>query len=467
MSLVLLKGELPALDHTSTAERAVRSSVNDSLRRSGDPGKLATRKLTSLLRQCLVFTLAVLFCCAAARAQDPSGTPTPPGMTPPNPCDNKGLSEKVKCLKQFYDKVTKSEGVHLVTGSVVPRSGLAAGIGYTKTSASEDWRTKFDASARASIKKYWEVDTNFRLTKSSNTFSGSGGPSGDLKIDLYALVKDMPRLDFFGIGPNSREQDRAVYHYREAALGVDISKPVAPNFDIGGAFETVLPRIEFIQNPTIRSVERVYSEANAPGIRRQPTYLHFVAFAGLHSAGQPESRKINYRFLYHFYQDVTEHRFSFRRFDADLGHKFPFGKNEVRIRGRVSFSETKGSQRVPFYLMQTLGGANIENDDTLRGFRDYRFRDRDFGLLQLEYMRTVYGPINLIAFYDTGKVAPSIDRFNLGRMRHTYGFGMVIVPRRNDNVLFRFYVALGSGEGSHTYFGAGDLFGGRPNRLVR
>jgi hypothetical protein len=217
----------------------------------------------------------------------------------------------------------------------------------------------------------------------------------------------------------------------------------------------------------VRSVERVYSDAQAPGIRRQPVFLHFVAFAGLHSAGQPESRRLNYRFFYHFFQDVQDHRFSFRRFDADLQHKFPFGKNEVRIRGRLSFSETKDLQREPFYLMETLGGSNIKNEDTLRGFRDYRFRDRDFALLQLEYMRTVYGPINLIGFYDTGKVAPSISRFDAGRLRHTFGAGLVIVPRRTDNVLFRFYVAFGSGEGMHTYFGLGDLLGGRPERLVR
>jgi len=423
----------------------------------------------SLLRHCLALTLVMLVFCVVARSQDAQATATPSGTTPPNPCDtpHKGIEDTAKCFKHFYDKLTRSEGVRLVVGSVVPGSGMAAGIGYGKTEVSENWRLKFDSSARVSVKKYWEVDTNLRLTKSSNTFSGSGGPPGDLKIDLYALVKDMPRLDFFGIGPESKEQNRAVYHYREGVIGMDISKPVAPAFDIGGAFETILPRIQYIKNPTVRSVERVFSDANAPGIRRQPTYLHFVAFAGLHSAGQPESRMVNYKFFYHFYDDVTEHRFSFRRFDADLDNKFPFGKNEVRIRGRLSFAETSDLQRVPFYLMQTLGGSNIQNDDTLRGFRDYRFRDRDLGLLQLEYMRTVYGPINLIAFYDTGKVASSISHFSDGRLRHTYGFGMVVVPRRGDNVLFRFYVALGSGEGSHTYFGAGDLFGGRPDRLVR
>jgi hypothetical protein len=421
------------------------------------------------LRYPLVLAISILLFCAGASAQAPPGSATPPGTTPANPCDtpNKSLADTAKCLKHIYDKVTKSEGVHLVTGAVVPGSGFAAGIGYGKTRVSEKWRMKYESSARVSFKKYWEIDTNLRLTKSSNTFSSDSGPTGDLKINLYGLVKDMRRLDFFGIGPNSREQDRAVFHYDEGVIGADISKPVAPAFDVGGAFETILTRIVFIKDPTVRSVERVFSDANAPGINTQPTFLHFVAFAGLHSTGQPESRMLDYKFFYHFYQDVEEHRFSFRRFDADLKHKFPFGKNEVRIRGRLSFAETKDLQRVPFYLMQTLGGSNISNDDTLRGFRDYRFRDRDLALLQLEYLRTVYGPINLIGFYDTGKVAPSISRFDEGRLRHTFGLGLVVVPRRGDNVLFRFYVAFGSGEGMHTYAGLGDLLGGRPDRLVR
>jgi outer membrane translocation and assembly module TamA len=103
----------------------------------------------------------------------------------------------------------------------------------------------------------------------------------------------------------------------------------------------------------------------------------------------------------------------------------------------------------------------------LRGFRDYRFRDRDLVLLQTEYLRQVYGPVDFIAFYDTGKVAPSISRLDEGRLRHTYGLGIVVAPRRGENVLFRFYVALGSGEGSHTFFGVGDALGGRADRLIR
>jgi hypothetical protein len=418
----------------------------------------------NMFRSSILIGLTLLSC-AMARSQTPP--PAAPVPTPfaTDPCGESGFEKWLSCQKKRYDKLTNKNGFRLVIGSVAPGGGLAGGVGFGHHTNDPNWRTDFVSSARVSVKKYWELDANLRLTKTS---SSTTAPSdlGNLKINLYALVKDMQRLDFFGLGPESREQDRAVFHYREGVVGVDIAQPITPRFDIGGTVEGIWPNIVHISNPTVTSVERKFTEALAPGLNEQPPFLHVAAFARLNSRGQPEQRKLEYLFLYHFYQDLDDHLYSFRRFDADLRHKFPLGSNnEIRIRGRFAFSETSEGQRVPFYLMETLGGSNIRGDDTLRGFRDYRFRDRDYMLVQSEYLRRLYGPIDLILFYDFGKVASSISRFDEGRMRHTYGAGIVVVPRQLDNVLFRFYVALGSGEGSHTYLNGG--ISGRGDRLTR
>lgn len=441
----------------------------------------ARRKTSGALVRCLFACLALLLCCAASRAQTPApvaptteDTPAAPGA---KPCDTppgktkKGINDYFKCLKHYYDLLTAKDGFHLVHGSVAPGSGTALGVGFSNRHRTPNWQSQFDASARASFKKYWEVDSNLRLTKTSAGFGKCDdyGPQGALKIDLYGQVRDMPRLDYFGLGSESREENRAVYHYREGVIGADIAKPSSHVcwLDVGGVVEGVFPDIIPITNPTVRSVERVYNETGAPGITTQPgAFLHLAAYARIHSRKQPEARRVEYIFVYHAYQDLQEHRYSFRRFDMDLRNKFPIGaNNEIRVRGRLSLSETRDGQRVPFYLMETLGGSNIHGDDTLRGFRDYRFRDRDYALLQTEYLRRLYGPIDFIAFYDTGKVASSVSHFGDGRLRHTYGLGIVVVPRQLDNILFRFYVALGSGEGSHTYIGGGNT--GRGSRLIR
>ncbi|MBV9929002.1 MAG: hypothetical protein JOZ96_28575 [Acidobacteria bacterium] len=452
-----------------------------------EDARRARRVATGAVLRRLPVCLALLLCCAAARAQTPPPRApvaepepdAPSAIPPPDPCalppgkDKRGINEYFKCLKSKYELVTVKgyHGLHFVHGSVAPGGGQAGGVGINHATTSEHWFTQSDASARVSIKKYWELDANLHLEKfptSQTPCTTKLGPQNVTKFDLYGLVKDMPRLDYFGTGPESREQDRAVYHYREGVVGADFSTASERHcwLDVGGAIEGIFPDIRPITNPTVRSVERVYNEATAPGLGAQPAYLHLAAYARIHEARQPEARKFEYVFLYHVYQDLQEHRYSFRRFDMDLRNKFPIGANtELRVRGRLSLSETSEGQRVPFYLMETLGGSNIRGDDTLRGFRDYRFRDRDYALVQTEFLQRFYGPLDFIAFYDTGKVASSVSRFGDGRLRHSYGLGIVVVPRQLDNVLFRFYVALGTGEGSHTYFGGGGTQRGA--RLIR
>ncbi|HEX8293446.1 MAG TPA: hypothetical protein VF570_16920, partial [Pyrinomonadaceae bacterium] len=360
--------------------------------------------------RCLLLCLTLLCCCAPLRAQTPpppppAPTPEPPAGTPgANPCEkgqgeSRSLTDWLKCGKHLYDKVSSKDGVHAVFGGVAPGGGLGGGVGYGRRGRSGDWQHQFDVSGRATVRKYWALDANLRLTKMSSGFGKCDefGPQGALKMNLYGQVRDMPRLDYFGLGPSSGEEDRAVYHYREGVVGFDISKPSSRLcwLDVGGAVEGIFPDLVTITNPTVNSVERAYDEASAPGLAAQPAYLHLAAYARLHSRRQPEARRVEYLFVYHLYQDVQEHRYSFRRFDADLRNKFPVGEdNEIRVRGRVSLSGARAGQRVPFYLMETLGGSNVRGDDTLRGFRDYRFRDRHYALLQTEYLRRLYGPLD-------------------------------------------------------------------------
>ncbi len=413
--------------------------------------------------------MIIFLSCVVAWSQTPP--PRPPELPPSgtNDCEtqpgqSKGLTYFFKCGKHLFDRVTGREGFRLVIGSVAPGGGLAAGVGYKHKTDGPTWQTEFSSSSRISYRKYWEIDANLGLRKTSASRNDE-----NLKTNIYGFVKDMPRLDFFGLGPETSKDDRVVFHYREAVVGADISQPINRWFDLGGAVEGIWPEIIQIDNPTVTSVERKYTEATAPGLNSQPPYVHLAAFARLHSAGEQESeesRRLEYLFLYHLYQDVGDHLYSFRRFNADLRHKFPFGdKNQFRLRGRLSLADTSQGQRVPFYLMETLGGSNIRGDVTLRGFRNYRFRDSDHFLVQTEYLRQLRGPIDLITFYDFGKVAPSWSRFDEGRMRQTFGGGIVVVPRKLDNVVFRLYVGLGSGEGARTHFGLS--LSGRGNRVTR
>jgi hypothetical protein len=106
---------------------------------------------------------------------------------------------------------------------------------------------------------------------------------------------------------------------------------------------------------------------------------------------------------------------------------------------------------VPFYLMETLGGSNLNGDPTLRGFADYRFRANDQVLIQTEYDRRIRGPIGVLGFYDVGQVANKVSDLSFSDMRQSFGFGLGVWA--GGRIWFKAYVGLGSGEGRHTYFG--------------
>lgn len=458
------------------------------------------QKMCGLQRRFLAVCVALISCCVQLAAQQPlpsltpqpdeSSTPTAPVTLPPggqlqdDPCAdykvNKNLDNFILCAQKRYDDFSW-RGIRPVIGGVVPGSGLGGGVGYSWLDRKEKdeggvsvvLQKEFKAEAKVTVRKYWQADASFRIVRSTDKFqSTTPGASGidlpDLTMNFYGQVKDMPRLDFFGLGPETDESGLAKFHYRESVIGADISRAFTKRLDIGGAVEGIWPRLTTITDPSVRPVEQAYNEQTAPGLFADPTYLRVVVYVGLHSPGQTERRRISYDFFYNVFYDWKEGRYSFRRFDADLKHKFRLGdKSELRVRGRLSFSETRAGQRVPFYLQETLGGSNIRSEDTLRGFRDYRFRDRNFALLQTDFMRELYGPIKFIAFYDVGKVARNLSNFDEGRLRQTFGLGVVVMPRQLDKIMFRFYIALGSGEGSHIFFGPGESLLGGSNKLVR
>jgi hypothetical protein len=121
-------------------------------------------------------------------------------------------------------------------------------------------------------------------------------------------------------------------------------------------------------------------------------------------------------------------------------------------------------------VYRLLRGRDIENQPTLRAFRDYRFRGPNLMMVQVEYdrrlcqeckpcgqgtLRTVCTHLGLLVAYDAGKVALRKSDLDFSEMRQSFGGGFAIYLA--DRVVFRVAVALGGGEGAHPYFGIADF----------
>jgi outer membrane protein assembly factor BamA len=106
---------------------------------------------------------------------------------------------------------------------------------------------------------------------------------------------------------------------------------------------------------------------------------------------------------------------------------------------------------VPFYYQRTLGGP-----DDLRGFRQFRFRDRNQLLLQAEYRWEIFTAVDGALFYDTGKVASRVEDLNFQDLESDYGIGFRFGTA--NGVFLRVEGAFGSRDGKHFILRYGHVF---------
>ena len=106
---------------------------------------------------------------------------------------------------------------------------------------------------------------------------------------------------------------------------------------------------------------------------------------------------------------------------------------------------------MPFYYQRTLGGP-----DDLRGFRQFRFRDKNVLLLQAEYRWEIFTAVDGAIFYDAGRVAPRFEDLGFNDLESDYGIGFRFGTR--NGVFLRVEGAFGSSGGKHFILRFGHVF---------
>ena len=123
----------------------------------------------------------------------------------------------------------------------------------------------------------------------------------------------------------------------------------------------------------------------------------------------------------------------------------------IALRAFASTSDVSDGNEVPFYLQPYLGG-----NDTMRGFREYRFRGPHSILFQGEYRFEIWSGLDMAFFYDTGKVAFRREDLGINDLEKDYGFGFRFNTR--EGVVVRVDAGFGSRDGKHLYITFGGVF---------
>ena len=196
-----------------------------------------------------------------------------------------------------------------------------------------------------------------------------------------------------------------------------------------------------------------------PGIAGTSRYLHgnaSIAADTRDHADHPASGGL-YRAAAAQYSDRGTGQFSFRRYEAEGAQFLPFLEKKwvIALHGWGVFSDTSADHQVPFYLLPSLGGNN-----TLRGYYDYRFHDRNMLVANIESRWALFSRVDLAAFVDAGNVAARVGDLNLDK--RSYGVG--IRAHSETSTYVRLDVAHGP-EGWRVFIKMSDPF--RFSRLSR
>jgi hypothetical protein len=248
------------------------------------------------------------------------------------------------------------------------------------------------------------------------------------------------------------------------------------NFSLQGEVNGRFVSIREEHGQSSPSIETLYTNASAPGLANQPGFFQLGQGVRI----KPALGNLQFNYLgkiQEFIASSSSHN-SFLRWTVDLDHNYslystshgevsgrlgpdscahgdekcpeiPHTRNlngSIDVRLYLSESITSGSNLVPFYFQQTLGGQDINNALTLSSFQDYRFRAPNLLLLQESFEHSIWGPFGVKLMADQGRVALTRGDLGFSHLKHSFAGGLTL--RAGGFPMVSLMYAWG-GEGTH------------------
>jgi hypothetical protein len=443
------------------------------------------------------------------------------------------LHTKVECVEALFSQPVW----HLTFSSLPPGNGFAVGGMFDKQTDYKSAQNKisstdFKLAVVGTMNGSWATIGSADLVppmytpsqnKAGDTCQRLGGlcTSTQLSLHLLATHRSLQTLSFYGLGPRSAAT-KHTFHENDTFGIISAKLPVTNQIAGEGGVEILQPELPATPADPL-SVSRNFTNATAPGLPSQPTFVHphlaLITSARVLSNPRTDDDPMNHtgplmkRHLlftfdnsgeYHWYKAMSDPANSFQQVVVKSDESLQLGSNvrryvnvadtaghglgyyilegacgsghpkltdpkeyvlkvtqqcnfgKIDVRTQVKASMTNGASVVPFYLEPTVGGSDINSQMSLRGYPDYRFRDRDSVFVQAEYSVPLWDPIGFAVFYDAGTVGPKFGSLGFGHLRQDAGVGATF--RLQGNTAATMYLAWGAGHGPTLGYNFSKLF---------
>lgn len=327
-------------------------------------------------------------------------------------------------------------GFHPLVGGMQTGAGFALGTSYSKDG--------FQASSQGSFKGYQKHDLRFSVP----------GLGERLFADLHTTYRNYSQEDFFGTGSDSRITDRTSYRMEDFSYGGEVGVRLKEHVKVGTHVRWIETNVGEGTDSRFPSVRSVFDATDLPGFTNQPAYLQTGAFFEVDYRDEPGNPRSGGRYVAKWsnFHDRKIGIYDFSQVDIEVQQYVPFfnQRRVIALRGKTTLTRTDEGQDIPFFILPTLGGS-----EDLRGFTEFRFRDRNLLVLNAEYRWEAFSGLDLALFADAGQVAPRARQLDLGELKTAAGFGF----RFNTAKSVFLRVDMGfSNEGSRVFMKFGHVF---------
>jgi hypothetical protein len=339
-----------------------------------------------------------------------------------------GLFKEPSVMRQSIDLASRwmtaetgappKDGFYPELGNMITGAGwISAGPGYRRHLFNR--HLLVDGSAAISWRAYKMAQARIEWTDLANDHVAVGS---------QVRWQDLTQVNYFGVGAGSLESNRSEYRLKSTDV-VGYASVLANHW------LTINGRLGRLQQPSLSaptgSFDRGYPDAltmfpQDPGVAQPVSFNHAdvsVAADTRNHPGHPTAGGL-LRAAAAAYSDRDLLQFSFRRYEAEAAQFIPIaGARWVfGVHGWGVFSDTSSGNSVPFYLLPSLGGQN-----TLRGYDDYRFHDRNLLVVNAESRWALLRSLDAAVFFDAGNVAARARDLNLAKT--SYGVGLRLHSR--------------------------------------
>jgi outer membrane translocation and assembly module TamA len=341
-----------------------------------------------------------------------------------------------KIIPKTIDLFTSDDGARELYPTYSNRSGVGLEYVHRRIIGPRSKLTMKVAHAFISKRQYYR----FRWRRIQFT------PQSPFMFATQLSYRYLPGERFYGIGPYSKQQDKALYdrEFSVAFLGAEFT--IAKHWEIYGL-------IEYDHNNTYNAEEKndptlleKYDVNSISGYGTRVKITQFQTGVSLDSRnrlGNPTSGDQIF-FYGAYFKDVGTKNFDFWKAWGDINHYIHFGHNRVlKVRLGFEITEPLKNSEVPFYYLSELGEV-----ETIRGYTRGRFRDLKMALGSLEYTIPFWHRIDSFMFVDAGQVGSKTEDFAIKNLNWGIGGGLKLRDKKDVVMILQFAVGR---EGARVY----------------